>query len=78
MAIIHQLFDPPLVFEFSAVGIREGVRVRGIIKNIKEDISGVVEAVYPQWVLIKKKNGTRTTLHMGHIIGDEIYFFKVY
>lgn len=71
----------PQPFNFAAYGIVPGTYVQGELLDSRyiynEDISGVVEKIYPSYVLLRKKNGRRTTIHRAHVLCREIWRFKV-
>lgn len=68
--------DKPFQYNFAAWGIIPGARIKGYIRSEKygEDVSGVVVRVYPKFVVIRKKTGMATTIHMGHLIGRGVDF----
>lgn len=57
----------PFQFNFAFYGLIPGAYIQG--RNyLNDDVSGRVEAVYPKFVVLRKKNGMCTTIHMGHLI----------
>ena len=60
----------PFQFNFVPYGLVPGAYILG--KNyLNDDVSGRVETVYPKFVVIRKKTGMATTIHMGHLICRE-------
>lgn len=68
-------------FDFAHYGIVPGAYVRGELLDSRyvynEDITGVVIKIYPSYVVIRKWNGRKTTLHRAHVLCREVWGFKV-
>lgn len=64
---------PP--FDFAKYGLVRGAIIKGhLVVNNQENIDGVVEKVYPKYIVIRKHSGVRTTVHYSHVLCGEVVF----
>jgi len=63
-------------FDFAGYGIVRGAIIRGII-DAHENIGGVVEKVFPRYVVVRRHSGVRVTVHFSHVLCGEAVFTVV-